>query len=336
MSRIISNHPHFVASQCLKKENLMSCISRSASRIALASLIAALIVTYSAADEPKPGVPGPQLQQKAVAILHEAMRKGLRFEKVHAAEALLWSGQPRGVREFYLEEKRTLGLEPPYRIGIWRVLKRTSAANSADERQCLDALLQVLGDAQAKDRGTAAETLAKLKYAERTPVVLDLAEHGKADLRVSARWILANAGRAGDEARLVEMFQSSVAQDRFYSAYALRHFKTIRPASLAALRDLAAKERADGEVRCYVLGALYTHLPAAEKEWAKRELLGYAASGNTGQRYQSCMALANWPTNDMAPAAEKLLGNQPVDERIGGAYLLLKIGRARDKADPNH
>lgn len=75
-------------------------------------------------------------------------------------------------------------------------------------------------------------------------------------------------------------------------------------ATLTALRDLAAKERADGEVRCYVLGTLYTHLPAVERESAKRALLRYAASGNTDQRYQSCMALANWPSADMAAVAD--------------------------------
>ena len=101
-------------------------------------------------------------------------------------------------------------------------------------------------------------------------------------------------------------------------------------------QDLAAAEPVDGEVRCFALGTLYTHLPADQREAVKRELLKYAATGNTEQRYEACMALANWPTADMIPVVEKLLGNKPSDERVAAAYVLLRIGQPRNSADPNH
>jgi hypothetical protein len=309
---------------------------RRVSRIALAGVVVAVNGACSSAGEAQPGTPDAALRQRAVAVLRKAMHEGHRFEKVHAAEALLWAGQPEGVRAYFLEQDRTAGADAMYRIGILRVLNRTSADDPAARKKSLDEILAVFSDDQAKARGTAAETLAKLNYAERTPAVFDQAERGKADLRVSARWILANSGRAEDEAQLAELLNSESVQDRFYSAYALRHFHALRPATLQALRDLVAKEPHDGESRCYVLGTLYTHLPPAERESAKKELLGYAASGNTDQRYQSCMALGNWPGADMAAVAEKLLDHGPVDERVGGSYLLLRIGGPRDDADPNH
>jgi hypothetical protein len=314
----------------------MSWSDRKVSRMAVAGLVVALNGGYASVGGAQPGVPPAELRQRAIAALRGAMKEGKRFEKVHAAEALLWSGQPEGVREYFLEQDRLAASDPMYWIGVQRVLNRTSAGDPAAQAKSLDAILAVFSDDKAKARGTAAETLAKLRYAERTPTVLDLAENGKADIRVSARWILASSGRAEDEAYLAEMLGSQSPPDRFYAAYAFRHFRSIRPTTLKALRDLAAKEPSDGEVRCYVSGTLYTHLPAAERESAKKDLLSYATSGNTDQRYQGCMALANWPSEDMIAVAEKLLDNGPVDERVGGAYLLLKIGHPRDDADPNH
>ena len=99
---------------------------------------------------------------------------------------------------------------------------------------------------------------------------------------------------------------------------------------------MVAKESADGEVRHYVMGTLYTHLPADRREASKGELLQYVATGNTEQRYQACMALANWPTEDMVTEVEKLIDNKPSDERVGAAYVLLRMGRPRDGTDPNH
>ena len=163
-----------------------------------------------------------------------------------------------------------------------------------------------------------------------------MAAHGKGSIAVSARWMLANSGKAEDEAYLAESLRSKDPKDRLFAAYAHPILPAIRPATLKTVRDLAAVEPADGEVRHYALGALYTHLPADQGESVKRELLKYVATGNTDQRYEACIALANWPTEDMVAVVEKLLDNQPSDERIGAAYVLLRMGRPRDGMDPNH
>ncbi|MFA5810658.1 MAG: hypothetical protein WC935_10070 [Thermoleophilia bacterium] len=297
-----------------------------------------LAPVHSFRAEAQPHVVGPELQNKAISVLRTAMKEGAAFEKVHAAEALIWTGHPEGIEEYYREEDRTASSEFSYRIGIWRVLYRFNAGNPAGQQEYLARILAVFSDPKAQDQATAAETLGKLKYAgaDCTKLVLDLAEHGKDDLRVWARWILANSGKIEDEAHLAKFLCSKSPPDRANAAYAFRYCKTILPATLKAIEDLAATEPADGEVRYYVLGTLYTHLPADQRESAKRELLRYAVAGNTDQRYQACMALANWPTEDMIQVVEKLLGNKPVDERVGAAYVLLRMGQPRDKVDPNH
>ena len=286
----------------------------------------------------QPSAVGPKLHDEAISVLRAAMTEGKAFEKVHAAEALIWTGHTEGIADYFREEDRAASSEYVYRIGIWRVLYRINAGNPAAQQKYLAKILAVFSDPKVRDQVTAAETLGKLKYAGagQTKLVLDLAEHGKDDLRVWARWILANSGKTECETHLAELLRSKNAPDRVDAAYALRHCKTILPATLKMVADLATAEPADGEVRYYLLGTLYTHLPPDQREPAKRELLRYAATGNTDQRYEACMALANWPTEDMIPVVEKLLGNKPVDERVGAAYVLLRMGQSRNKVDPNH
>jgi hypothetical protein len=307
-------------------------------RNVLVSAFLALSSVYSFGADGQPNAVGPKLQNKAISVLRAATKEGKAFEKVHAAEALIWTAHPEGIRECFLAEDRAAIADCVYRVGIWRVLYRINAGNPAEQQKYFAKILAVFSDPKARDQVTAAETLGKLKYAGvgQTKLVSGLAEHGKDDLRVWARWILANSGKSECETHLAEILRSKSPPDRANAAYAFRHCKSILPATLKMLEDLAAREPADGEVRYYVLGALYTHLPPEQRESAKRDLLQYVAAGNTEQRYQSCMALANWPTEDMIPAVEKLLNNKPVDERVGAAYVLLKIGQPRDETDPYH
>jgi hypothetical protein len=297
----------------------------------LASLVSVALWCHGADSQPIDTLPA--LQQKAVSVLRAAIREGKHFEKVHAAEALIWSGKSDGVREYFLQQDRAANSEPIYRIGVWRVLYRVNAGRPAEEQKYFRKIMAVFSDAKASDRGTAAETLAKLKYAGRTELVLDLAAHGKDDIRGSARWILANSGKTEDEAYLAEMLGPQNPKDCAYAAYAVRHLKTVRPATLKALQALVAEGLADDDLRCYALGTLYTHLPAEQRKSVKPGLLKYATAGNTEQRYQACMALANWPTQDMIAVVEKLLASKQPDERIGAARVLLRMSLPDGTAD---
>lgn len=304
-------------------------------RIVLVSAFLALTAIQAFGADTQPDSVGPELQSRAISALWTAIREGKSLEKVHAAEVLIWTGHAEGVREYFLEEDRTASSEFIYRVCIWRVLYRVNVDNPVEQQKYLAKILAVFSDPKVQDQVTAAETLGKLKYAGagKMTLTLDLADHGKADLRVWARWILANSGKVEYETRLAELLRSKSPSDRVDAAYALRFCKTIQPATLKAIENLADAEPADGEVRYYAIGALYMHLPPDQREPAKRELLRYAATGNTDQRYEACMALANWPTKDMIPVVEKLLSNKPVDVRVGAAYVLLRMGQPRNEVD---
>ena len=219
--------------------------------VVLATLfLASLPVSYCrSADAPRTGPcsgVAPALKEKAIAVLQTAMKESKDFEKVHAAEALIWTGHAEGVKEYYLDEDRTSSAKPRYRVGIWRTLYRLHAGKPGEQQEYLKRIVAVFSDPKAIDHNTAAETLGKLKYADRTQRVLELAKPNGGELAVSARWILANSGQADDEARLAECLGWKDPKDRAYAAYALRYLKAIRSATLKALEQLAAAEPADG------------------------------------------------------------------------------------------
>ena len=282
------------------------------------------------------------LQRRAISVLQAAMKeskdKDKDFEKVHAAEALIWTGHPEGVREYFLAEDRAAGSESRYRIGIWRALYRSNAGDPAVQKKYLQKILAVFSDPKAEDRETAGETLGKLRYAgaATSPWRAIWRRTARAASRSRPDGFWPTPARPKTKPIWRNLCGRKIRKTAYYAAYAIRFLPTIRPATLKMCQDLAAVEPADGEVRYYALGALYTHLPADQRESVKRELLKYAATGNTDQRYEACIALANWPTADMIPVVEKLLDNKPSDERVGAAYVLLKMGRPRDEMDPNH
>jgi hypothetical protein len=267
---------------------------------------------------------------RAATTLRRLLDDGVALQRVHAAEALIWSGHCEGVRERFLELEGSVGGEPHYRVGVWRVLYRANNGNRKAQEEYLRKIAAVFADTQAEDRGTAAESLCKIGYAGRTPLVLEAAVRGKDDIRVSARWILAHSAGAEDEARLAELLYSGIPKDRYYAAYAFRHFAIIRPTTLTALRDLAEREPLGSEPRCHAIGSLYAHLPPKARDAVRDELLGYAVRGvNYDVRLGACLALARRPTPEMCPIMETLMVGPLTDQRIGAAYVLLRYGSER-------
>lgn len=103
-----------------------------------------------------------EMEQQSLAVLRNVLATHSEWVKVHAAEYLLWSGNPEGVQEAYLEEEKLFASKSPYRIGIWRVLAQ-AAATEAEKKQWTDKIKAVFLDSTATDRTHAVETLAKLK-----------------------------------------------------------------------------------------------------------------------------------------------------------------------------
>jgi hypothetical protein len=87
----------------------------------LASCVAVTVMASAAsARAVAPSETDEALQSRCVDILWEGVKNGQTFEKIHAGEALLWNGFPKGVKDAFLAELKTAEL--PYKIGVLRVL----------------------------------------------------------------------------------------------------------------------------------------------------------------------------------------------------------------------
>jgi len=101
-------------------------------------------------------------KQQAQADLKALLYTQKEWIKVHVAEFLIWENYlVNDVRTVFLDEERTHGDQPRYRIGIWRVLAQ--AAVTTEERESwIDRIVAVYNDPSSIDRLHAIETLAKL------------------------------------------------------------------------------------------------------------------------------------------------------------------------------
>jgi SSS family solute:Na+ symporter len=130
------------------------------------------------------------LRKESVKTLQTVMQTQAEWVKVHAAEYLLWTGNPEGVLDIFLEEEKLWGDKSPYRIGIWRVLSQASA-NNEDKKVWNDKIKQAFIDPDGKDRLHASETLAKLKispFADYPEITKKTIESPVRSLSLYTRW----------------------------------------------------------------------------------------------------------------------------------------------------
>src|SRR5262245_16016600 len=196
-------------------------------------------------------------REKAVQVLREVLQKGQEWERVHAAEALLWNGYAESVKEVFQPDSESAG--PPYRIGIWRVLARSQGNDETAARRYVQKILKVFLDPLATDREYALEALAKLQFDDALPEVVRVAQEGAGGLRVYARWVLANSGDLKQQSSLAELLDSSEPAVRANAAYALRHLKKLQSSTLAKVKTALSREPFDSPAKTYELGALYVH-----------------------------------------------------------------------------
>ena len=112
---------------------------------------AIILLTCFCISQAEPGV-SQDLHERCLVELRDVLKNGKEFVKVHAAESLLWTGNPEGVREVFLGEPQTV---PKYRIGVWRVLAQASL--DKQERHVYDdKLMTVLLDHEDPERQHAA------------------------------------------------------------------------------------------------------------------------------------------------------------------------------------
>jgi len=285
-----------------------------------------VLILCCAAPASDTGAVPAQPQARCLAVLHQALSEGKVWVKVHAAESLLWTGHPEGVRDIFLEEEKTAG--PQYRIGVWRVLAQAAPDEQA-RKQYVDKITAVFFDLKASDRLHASETLGKLGYTSHDPEVLRVAEKGEKSFQSMARWIMANSGDAKDEAYLAELLTSEDPETRSCSAYALRFLKTIRPETYAKLKAAAEKEPHDSQQRALILSPAYLHAPEADKTSIHAQLIQYADTGTKDDKREVCAALGRRPNPEDLPILTRLLDDPDLDAQAGAAEAILRIARSQ-------
>jgi len=208
------------------------------------------------------------LKKEAVQTLRTVLKTQSEWVKVHAAEFLLWSGYPQGVREIYLEEEKQWGGKSPYRIGIWRVLSQ-AAINAEEKKFWRDKILKAFLDTNGTDRIHAAETLAKLHispFTEHPVRTTESLDSPVRSLSLYTRWSVAftsqdsllNVRKSFLE---ITTSRNEDAPYRKLAAYVLRNSGGLPPAEWEILAQSALNEPEGSEVKINLLNAALITTP---------------------------------------------------------------------------
>ena len=287
-----------------------------------------LLLTIALGAYTASGAVDEPLRAQAVQVLRTSLDRESRWSKVHAAEALLATGNGDGVARVFENELAAHGAEKEYRIGIWRVLAQ-AASSEAQRAPWVQKIVAAFLDTAGPDRLHAAETLGKLGYGPigREASAFELAARaGRGSLAADAQWVLVN--RTPRRATmLVKMLQSDDRGTRNDAAYALRHLSLLSTVSRAALAAAANKSRAGDGERVTLLSATFVHAGQNQQARFKTELLKYLAAGTNDEKIEVCAALAANGVNADVPRLAALLTSPTADVRIAAAHAILKIDK---------
>ncbi|MFP4501269.1 MAG: sodium:solute symporter family transporter [Candidatus Hydrogenedentota bacterium] len=295
-------------------------------RIALCLCLAGLALGAGCA--PNPAALDEELRNDAVDTLRAALDDAERWQKVHAAEALLKLSYPDGVLETFEAELEAHAAEPEYRVGIWRVLAQAELTEVA-RNEWADKIRAVWLDPNASDRLHAIESLAKLgrpldeaAVAKAEPA----AASGQGPMAAYALWALANTGKRDAGQALAALLGEEDPATRSAAAYALRHLPVVPPPVAAQMSQAAEAEPSDSPAHIYLVSAAWC-LAEEGASNLKGTLREYATTGTTSQRYEALNAFAK--TGGMAdvPWLTGMLEAPEADVRIGSASAILRIGR---------
>lgn len=279
------------------------------------ALMAGLALAAKASDD-------AALRERAHAALLAAMNND-PLKSMHAAEVLAWDGY--GAEAYAAYEKQLPTATGQAQIGAWRVLAQC-APDAASRRRYVELVRNAALDTKGPYAEFALESLAKLGYAGHEAPFVEQAESGGPIMKILARWVIANSGKAQDEAALAKLLDLPAQPDsrnRGVSAYALRFLKHLRPATIAKLRSVCAAEPATGAGRVFFVTTLYVHDQAANRDALKQELFRYAETGDQEARYQSLLVIGKWAGKSDLPHLERFLSDADADIRIASAHAIL-------------
>jgi hypothetical protein len=304
--------------------------------------------TMNACTNNKPGSGvSPELETESLATLRKVLNDESEWVKVHAAEFLIWSGHPDGVREVFLEEEKLFATKSQYRIGIWRVLAQTES-DSTEKKIWTDKIMAAFLDTSGTDRIHAVETLAKLKI---SPLAIDekitqqAMESPVSGLATYAQWSAAYTSQEWCSKsqmnflnRIVSGLDSGAVESQ--AAYILRQFGALPESEWKMLAQAVLSESADAKPNVYLHSAAFVTVPDGLRESAEMQklheaIIKFSESSSKGDRSEVAIALSiNGSAGDV-PVLEGLLrGDHPLpvaadnaDVSAAAGYALLKLSQ---------
>ncbi|MBN8789208.1 MAG: hypothetical protein J0I84_19175 [Terrimonas sp.] len=284
------------------------------------------------------------LKTDAVNTLRDILKNQQGWVKVHAAEFLIWTGNPQGVKEAYLNELELFADKPQYRIGIWRVLSQLSAGEEEGKYKSL--VEKAFIDTAGKDRIHAIETMAKLKMSPlpEHKAITNAALHSDIkSLSAYTHWAVAYTSE--DSMKTARQFFLSRVMDtkedlltRRIAAYVLRNSGCLSKNDWIALSEMVVAMPKEGEGRLSFLNAALLTATENEKQTGLFEKIfdEFIVEGNRkdkAARMDIAAGLAIIGSGDHLPLLAGWMHNvdesgvaaDDADVQASAAYAILKI-----------
>jgi len=276
------------------------------------------------------------LRAQAIEQLRDNLTNLSQWEKVHAAEYLLWSGYPQDVKRTFEQELQLFEHQSPYRIGIWRVLAQASQ-KVEDKRFWANKIQEVFADLNAKDRIHAAETLAKLRTSPTSELALqDAVNSENINLSTYSRWAELYGPADSIQTKKSDFIQGILHQDaqaRNVTAYAVSQMGELASEEWKQLANTALSEPDDSPAKVNLLCAALITAPqdstASEAyHLAKAQLLQPKVNHTATELSTVVNMLAQVGTTDELPMLTEMLdmkSESSADLRSSAAYAILSI-----------
>jgi len=270
-----------------------------------------------------------------IALSQAHLKAGLEHEmvvntswvRIHAADALLDQGESQPVETLFKSEADTA--QAPYRIGVWRVLARSTTG--AERTQYIERIRAVAVDPGASDRISAAETLGKLHVATRADRKFLHGWLATADeaTAVFPRWLLVQTSNADertkDEAALADLLNSKDPVARLRAAFALGRLKELSTKSVNKLKTQLNAEPFNSVARVYLITGVLLHEKDASVAVELKKQLVHYFKGRANEQLEAATVLGLVGGREDLTALKSLLNDPEADARIGAANGMLHL-----------
>lgn len=312
----------------------------------LTTIFLGIMMQVCANNKPDSGV-SPEMKKESLETIRKVLASESEWVKVHAAEFLLWSGNPEGVQEVFLAEEKLYDTKPQYRVGIWRVLAQT-AASDVEKKVWTDKIMQAFLDTNGTDRIHAVETLAKLNISPLSvndKITRQALESATKSLAFYTQWSVAYtspAWQARTQKEFLDMLVAGIADGgaERQASYILRQFGKLSEQDWKKFVQILLNKPIDTNPNVNLYSAAFTTAPeslSASDAFKKihKRLLHFGQSASKGDRYELAMALSiNGSGQDIPTLMALLHRENPLAAAVDNAdvaaaagYALLKLAQ---------